>query len=157
MEQQEATADELLDVRKDGEMRLLQSEVTIMRRTLEDNLERWDTYQTPDYGKEFGRVYQSIRTLEQRLSAMEQSRLMASPDDLVAAVRRSCTQKITDQANAIAETATAANDAVKGLSAVVSSARKRQEQSFWVWLAFLAGFVVSMLLFGVVYPFFKQL
>lgn len=156
MEQQEAT-DELLDVRKDAEMKLLQSEVTIMRRSLEDNLERWDTYQTPDYGKEFGRVCQSIRALEQRLSAMGQSRLMASPDDLVAAVRHSCTQKITDQANAIAETATAANDAVKGMSAVVSSARKRQEQSLWVWGAFLAGFVFSMLLLGVVFPFFKQL
>lgn len=158
MDQQEAKRrglDELIDLRK--ETKQLQSEVAVLRRALEDNLERWDVYQAPDYNQEFGMVYQSIDKLERRVSDMEQSRLIASPDELVAEVRQISTQKMTDQVDAVKRVATNANNAVTEMSRVVASARERHQQSFWVSCAFLAGFFVCMLLATVVFPMLKKI
>lgn len=158
MDQQEAKRrglDELRDLRK--ETKQLQSEVAVLRRALEDNLERWDVYQAPDYSQEFGMVYQSVDKLERRVSVMEQSRLIADPEELVAEIRQISTRKMMDQVDAVKRVATNANNAVTEMSTVVASARERHQQSAWVSCAFLAGFVTCMLLLMVVFPFLKRL
>jgi hypothetical protein len=114
-----------------------------MRQALEAALGRWDTVQAPDYGQEFGRVCQSVGKLERRLAAVEQSGLVSNPYELVEQVWRMCSRGISDQAKTIEDTVQLANEAIKGMSGVVASARVRQHQSNWVWGFFPCGILFS--------------
>lgn len=87
MEQLEAKRrglDERIDLGK--EVNVLQAEVTVMRRSLEANLERWDTYQGPNYNKEFGMVKQSIDKLKERLASVERTPIVANPDKILQSI-----------------------------------------------------------------------
>ena len=50
-----------------------QAEMTLMRKALEDTLERIETYQAPSYDEEFGSLYQSVESLTEQLSALKKN------------------------------------------------------------------------------------
>lgn len=153
MEQQAAKRQglsELRDLRKVVDV--VKADMTLFRQAMEGAQERWDTVQAPDYSQEFGKLYKAMIALEERVSAVEQSWLIENPRALVREVNGVCTQKIADQAKAIEQVVEDAQAAVKGMSTLVASARKREKQSILVWMSFLAGVIASTVLIFGVYP-----
>ena len=116
-----------------------QAEMTLMRKALEDTLERIETYQAPSYDEEFGSLYQSVESLTEQLSALKKTTLLNQPQQILDRIERASESKLKTATQALEDAKRETNQKNKELTELLDSARERGVQNKLMTLVFLVG------------------
>ena len=120
-----------------------QAEMTLMRKALEDTLERIETYQAPSYDEEFGSLYQSVESLTEQLSALKKTTLLNQPQQILDRIERASESKLKTAIQALEEAKRETDQKNKELTELLDSARERSVQNKLMALVFGLGLALG--------------
>ena len=120
-----------------------QAEMTLMRKALEDTLERIETYQAPSYDEEFGSLYQSVESLTEQLSALKKTTLLNQPQQILDRIERASESKLKTAIQALEDAKREADQKNKELTGLMDSARERSVQNKLMVLVFGLGLALG--------------
>ncbi len=134
----------LSDLKKQADVQ--QAEVTLMRKALEDTLERLETYQAPSYDEEFGSLYQSVESLTEQLAALKKTTLLNQPQQILDRVEQASERKLKKAIQALEEVKKDTEQKNKKLSELMAGTRERDIQNKLMTLVFGLGLVAGSVL-----------
>lgn len=120
-----------------------QAEMTLMRKALEDTLERIETYQAPSYDEEFGSLYQSVESLTEQLSALKKTTLLNQPQQILDRIERASESKLKTAIQALEEAKRETDQKNKELTELLDSARERSVQNKLMAVVFGLGLALG--------------
>lgn len=120
-----------------------QAEMTLMRKALEDTLERIETYQAPSYDEEFGSLYQSVESLTDQLSALKKTTLLNQPQQILDRIERASESKLKTAIQALEEAKRETDQKNKELTELLDSARERSVQNKLMAVVFGLGLALG--------------
>ena len=120
-----------------------QAEMTLMRKALEDTLERIETYQAPSYDEEFGSLYQSVESLTEQLSALKKTTLLNQPQQILGRIERASESRLKTAIQALEDAKREADQKNKELTELLDSARERSVQNKLMALMLGLGLVLG--------------
>jgi hypothetical protein len=130
----------------------LGAEMTILRRSVEESLEAFNSYQAPSYDEEFGEIYQKCMNMTEGLKSVEKSPLVENPNNILREINRASSQKASEQVGKLSETVSSMERINKSLSCWISSARTREWQNLVLVFTFVGGMVFSAIMTEYVMP-----
>lgn len=116
-----------------------QAEMTLMRKALEDTLERLESSEAPAYDEEFGNVYQSIQSLDEQLGALKNAPLLSRPQQILDRIERASESKLKTAIQALDDAKREVDQNNKALTELLDSARERDVQNKLMILVFALG------------------
>jgi hypothetical protein len=116
-----------------------QAEMTLMRKALEDTLERLESSEVPAYDEEFGNVYQSIQSLDEQLGALKSAPLLSRPQQILDRIERASESKLKAAIQALEDAKRETEQKNKALTELLDSARERDVQNKLMILVFALG------------------
>ena len=120
-----------------------QAEMTLMRKALEDTLERIETYQAPSYDEEFGSLYQSVESLTEQLSALKKTTLLNQPQQILDRIERASESKLKTAIQALEDVKRETDQKNKELTELLDSARERSVQTKLMAVVFGLGLALG--------------
>ena len=120
-----------------------QAEMTLMRKALEDTLERIETYQAPSYDEEFGSLYQSVESLTEQLSALKKTTLLNQPQQILDRIERASESKLKTAIQALEDAKRETDQKNKELTELMDSARERSVQNKLMAVLFGLGLALG--------------
>jgi capsule polysaccharide export protein KpsE/RkpR len=131
LEESLSTLNNQLDVQR--------AEMTLMRKALEDTLERLESSEAPAYDEEFGNVYQSIQSLAEQLGALKNAPLLSQPQHILDRIERASESKIKTAIQALEDAKREADQKNKELAILLDSAHERSVQNKLMAVVFGIG------------------
>ena len=120
-----------------------QAEMTLMRKALEDTLERIETYQAPSYDEEFGSLYQSVESLTEQLSALKKTTLLNQPQQILDRIERASESKLKTAVQALEDAKRETDQKNKEMTELLDSARERSVQNKLMAVVFGLGLALG--------------
>ena len=118
---------------------LQQAEMTLMRKALEDTLERLETYQAPSYDEEFGSLYQRVESLTEQLSKLKKTALLNQPQQILDRIERASESKLRAAIQALEDAKRETDQQNKALTELLDSARESSVQNKLMMVVFMLG------------------
>jgi len=120
-----------------------QAEMTLMRKALEDTLERIETYQAPSYDEEFGSLYQSVESVTEQLSALKKTTLLNQPQQILDRIERASESKLKTAIQALEDAKRETDQKNKELTELLDSAREYGVQNKLMAVVFGLGLALG--------------
>ena len=120
-----------------------QAEMTLMRKALEDTLERLESSQAPSYDEEFGSLYQSVESLTEQLSALKKTTLLNQPQQILDRIERASESRLKTSIQALDDAKRETDHQNKKLAELMKGARERSVQNKLMAVVFSLGLALG--------------